>query len=229
MKKIRILHIEFEDEIAAREIPAFRGAIVKTAGVGNILYHNHIDNKFRYSYPLIQYKQINRHPAIICIEEGVEEIHHFFNNKQEGLVLGGRQYELKLSSLNLNQFTMQVWDKSFHYHIRNWLPFSQENYKKYKEINDKLSQLEFLEKILTGNILSFAKGIGWHVEKEIKLRINEIKAEKVLYVKSARREAMSLNFTTNIFLPNYIGLGKNASVGFGVVKKIKIHEFTNKK
>lgn len=221
MKKIRVLQIEFEDEIAAYEIPFFRGAIVKIAGKENILFHNHKNDKLLYKYSLIQYKRNNKRPMIVCIEEGVDEVHHFFEKKQLGILLGERQYELKIKNLIMNQFTMQVWDKSFRYYLRNWLALNQKNYNEYNKITNEIEQIEFLEKILIGNILSFAKGINWLLEKQIKLRISEISDRKVINIKSTKRDVFSLVFTTNIFLPNYIGLGKNTSVGYGIVKQIR--------
>ena len=115
MKKIRILDVTFENEIAAWEVPALRGAIIETAGRENTLFHNHLNKDYLYSYPLIQYKRIGKKPHLVCVEEGVDVVHHFFENKQEGLMLGDRLYELKVEQLNLNSFTMQVWDKSFNY------------------------------------------------------------------------------------------------------------------
>ena len=217
MRKIRILDIAFENEIAAYEVPAFRGAVIETAGKENTLFHNHLGKDYRFAYPLIQYKRIRKKPHLVCIEDGVDEVHHFFENKQEGLILGDRPYELKVDSIRLNRFTMQVWDKSFNYFMQDWLPFNQENYKRYKEMASELEQMEFLEKILKGNILSFAKGIEWNVDKEIRLRIGEIVRTNVISVKGIKREAFTLTFTTNVFLPNHIGLGRNASLGFGVV------------
>ena len=32
---------------------------------------------------------------------------------------------------------------------------------------------------------------------------------------------MDISFKTNISLPNFIGLGKHASVGFGIITKVK--------
>lgn len=220
MKKIRVLSIVFKNEIAAYETPAFRGAIIKTAGNENILFHNHKNDKLLYKYPLIQYKRNNKKPMIVCIEEGVDEVHHFFEKRQVDILLGERQYELEIEKLNINQFTMQVWDKSFRYYLRNWLALSQKNYTEYNKITNDIEQIEFLEKILIGNILSFAKGINWLLEKEIKLRISEISDKKIINIKKTKRDAFSLVFTSNVFLPNYIGLGKNASLGFGVVKQI---------
>ncbi|MCF8229524.1 MAG: hypothetical protein K9G58_10100 [Bacteroidales bacterium] len=227
MNRIKVLNIEFENDIFAYELPAFRGAIAESAGKDHVLFHNHQNNKYLYQYPLIQYKRIGKKPAIICIEDGIDEIHHFFSNKQEGLILGERHYELKIAKLHMNQFVMQVWDKSFHYNLWNWLALNQKNYSEYKNIESEFGKIEFLEKILTGNILSFAKGIGWQLDKELKVRIKEIKQKKIITVKNTKREALSLVFTSNAFLPNYIGLGKNASLGFGMVKEITYGKKSN--
>jgi hypothetical protein len=217
MHKIRILDISFENEIAAYEVPAFRGAVIETAGKENTLFHNHLGKDYRFAYPLIQYKRIRKKPHLVCIEDGVDEVHHFFQNKQEGLLLGNRPYELVVDQIHLNKFTLQVWDKSFNYFMQDWLPFNQGNYKIYKDIPSELEQTEFLERILKGNILSFAKGIDWKVEKAIKLRINDTLRTNIISVKGIKREALTLTFTTNVFLPNHIGFGRNVSMGFGVV------------
>jgi len=219
MKKIRFLDVAFENEINAWEVPALRGAVVASVGKGNTLFHNHLGKDYRFAYPLIQYKRIRKKPHLICIEDGVDEVHHFFENKQEGLILGSRPYELKVENINLNTFTMQVWDKSFDYFLQDWLPLNQDNYRIYKSLPSDIEKFEFLERILTGNILSFAKGIDWHVDKDIKVRIRDIIHTKVLKVKDIKREAFTLNFSSNVFLPRHMGLGRNVSLGYGVVWK----------
>ena len=221
MRKIRLLDIEFENEIKAYEVAAFRGAVINTAGKKNTLFHNHLGKDYRFAYPLIQYKRIRNKPHLVCIEDGVDEVHHFFENKQEGLMLGDRPYELTVENINLNRFTMQVWDKSFTYFIQDWLPLNQKNYKEFKEIDSEIEQLEFLERILKGNILSFAKGINWKVDKEIRVRIGSIVRRNIVKVKGIPRETFTLNFSSNTFLPNHIGLGKNVSMGFGVVRELR--------
>ncbi len=221
MLKLRILDVAFENPIEPWEVPAFRGAVIESAGRINTLFHNHLKDSFRYAYPLIQYKRIGKKPHLFCIEQGVDEVHHFFENKQEGLMLGKRPYELKVDQIRLNRFTMQVWDKTFNYSLYDWLPLNQDNFKNFKELSSDFDKIEFLEKVLTGNILSFAKGISWNVDKDIKLRITQIIKTKIISVKGIKREAFGIDFKTNVFLPNHIGLGKNASLGFGVVKQKK--------
>jgi len=218
MHKIRLLNIEFENEIHPWEVPAFRGAVIESAGRKNIIFHNHKQDNYVYSYPLIQYKRIGKKPHLVCIEEGVDEIHKFFENMQEGVFLNDRPYEIKIGNLNLSTFTMQVWDKAFYYHLSDWLPLNQDNYTKYNAINDEHEQIQFLNKILTGNVLSFAKGINWTIDKPIITKIDTIDRIKTLRIKGVRRVVFNVSFKTNIFLPISIGLGKNVSLGYGVVE-----------
>lgn len=75
LKKIRYLTVRFDVEIQPYEIPAFRGAIIEKTGAEYVNFHHHLaDGQFLYRYPVIQYKRIGRNPAIICIDEGTDDI-----------------------------------------------------------------------------------------------------------------------------------------------------------
>jgi hypothetical protein len=222
MKKIRILKVAFSPEIKASEIPAFRGAVVAKIGREHILFHNHTsDSGFRYSYPLIQYKRMGKKAALICIKEGVDEIHRFFEQADWTLNLNGSRKEMKIDRLNVNQFTMNVWDKDFHYSLYNWIALNSENFEKYRQSESLADKLLFLENILTANILSFAKGIGWELEKQITVNITDLLHTKKLRLKGQSVLGFDIEFKTNAFLPNHIGLGKSVSIGFGTVKELR--------
>lgn len=222
MERLKTLYIQFEDPIRFSELRAFRSAIIEKAGRQHILFHNHLDeSKFLYQYPRIQYKVIRSQPSIICINEGIDEIHHFFTKPSWDLMLYDRTYKVKVQKLIVNQFNMQVWDTFFNYRIYNWHALNQDNFKKFKQLTTPDEQYEMLRKVLVGNILSFAKGIGWTIDKEVKVNITEIIKKKTLTIKNTRVACFDVIFSTNVFLPNYIGLGKNVSYGLGMVKQIK--------
>lgn len=101
------------------------------------------------------------------------------------------------------------------------LALNGENYKKYQAIDGLAGRIEFLEKLLVGNILSFAKGIDWRIEKPVKVEIQELKGQKMIRYKGVPLIAFDVNFKTNVFLPNFLGLGKSASHGYGVIHKNK--------
>lgn len=218
IKRIRLLKIIFEGELAGHEIPAFRAAVAEKAGLENVLFHNHLGKEqYSYRYPLIQYKTIRGMPAIICLEHGVDEVHNFFQNKDWSIALSGRKLNMKINTLNLNQFTLQVWDKTWNYHIKNWIALNAQNYQKYHELEKEEERQEMLIKIMKANILSFAKGIEWTVTKPIEIKIQSPIDTRPAKVKGTRLSAFSFVFSTNVFLPNHIGLGKSVSHGYGVV------------
>jgi len=220
MKKIRVLKICFEQEIPSREIPRLRGAIIEKTGRDKILFHNHIgEDGLRYAYPLIQYKVVDRKGCMICLDEGTDEIHAFLGQRNWDIHLGEQKMTLSIESLAANNFNLNVSDHQSTYSIDKWLAFNEENYKKYTALTALSDKISFLEKILTGNILSFAKGVGYNVEKNIEVHIQHIQREFFSKYKGAGLQAFDLTFRTNFSLPDFIGLGKGVSTGYGVVNK----------
>lgn len=57
----------------------------------------------------------------------------------------------------------------------------------------------------------------------LKIQIDDLKGEKFIEYKDIFHLTFSLNFTTNLSIPNYIGLGKGVSIGFGIVKRLGTH------
>ena len=79
MKYVRTLTILTDAEIHQHEVTLFRGAVIKSLGEHpNLYFHNHLEgDKFRYAYPLIQYKRLGGKAAIVCVEDGVDIIGQF--------------------------------------------------------------------------------------------------------------------------------------------------------
>lgn len=163
---------------------------------------------------------ISRKGCLICIDEGTEEIHAFLGQRNWDIQLGEQKMTLTIDSLAANNFTLNVWDHQFTYSIYKWLAFNEENYKKFAEIVTPAEKNTFLEKILTGNILSFAKGVGYNVEKNFVVHIQHIQRDYFAKYKGTGLQAFDLTFRTNFFLPDFIGLGKGVSTGFGVIKSL---------
>lgn len=222
MPKVRTLEVIFDLKIQAYEVPAFRGAVIELVGRDHVAFHNHIgDNDFHFRYPTLQYKRNHEHASIFCIEDGIEELYALFSKKGQSIRLGDKQFKLNLKNISISNPFLQVWDKTFKYHISNWLPLNQKNFTVYQEKEGIVERMMMLESILKGNMLSMAKAIGWTIEKEIEVKITEIRREKSITYKGIRLLSMDIDLNSNVFLPNQIGLGKGASTGFGVVRHKK--------
>ena len=84
--------------------------------------------------------------------------------------------------------------------------------------NPKASSKEFLESILTGNILSFAKGMDYHIKERLLVKITHLSKPLSQTFKGQNVLVFNIEFVSNIELPQWIGLGKGSSLGFGTVE-----------
>ena len=214
-----MLTVNFDLELNYSDIYRFRSAVIETTRRKNDLFHNHSPNGTIYRYPLIQYKRLNKKAALLCIEEGIEGIQDFFTETNWQLNIGHNTHPVKVENLRVRQHRIGVWDKSFQYTLTRWLPLNQENYRKYHNLENFGQKIVLLEKILLANILSFLQGINLYVEEKIEIKIKHILNQRLENYKGQEMEAFSLRFVTNVSLPNYIGLGKGSSSGFGTIKE----------
>lgn len=219
---LRTMTIRFSNEIEACEIPCFRGAIIKSVGDPSaVLFHNHVGTGYLYRYPQIQYKRIGGKAAIVCVGQGTEEIGAFFNTGNFRMRIGDdREETFEIEAVQPRRTMVQVWDDEFRYYLRGWLPLNPENHKKYQSADSIVERMQILEQVLIGNILSACKGLGITIEREIICKMISVDTPHKVYYKGQPVMSFSCEFKSNITLPDYIGLGKGASMGHGMIKMI---------
>jgi hypothetical protein len=221
MPTIPIVKVSFDTYLKPHEIPAFRGAIIAMVGQEEVAFHNHLpDNRLVYAYPQIQYKSRGNKAEIFCIHGGVDEIHKVFSKNDGEISIGTNKRRLIVENIKINRYKVEIRDNLNSYGIVDWLPLNGINYQKYKLLDGVIEQIEFLEKILIGNILSFAKGIEWTINEKIEVKILQVPRTYPLYLKSKSIMAFDTRFKSNVNLPFDIGLGKGSSIGFGTIIKI---------
>ena len=221
LTKIPYLTVVFRNELKSYEIPAFRGAVISKVPPELTLFHNHVGSGFRFSYPLIQYKTIGGKAAIVCLGEGTRDIESFFTSSDFHLFIGDREDDFTVENVWANQWILQPWTDSFRYSIRHWLPLNSENYQSYLSMEGVVERTQFLDSILVGNILSMSKGLGVFFEKPVTCKIVSVDRGYCQKYKGVALQAFDLQFITNVFVPDYVGLGKGVSAGFGTIKRMK--------
>lgn len=222
MNQIKTFYVRFESDLGKGKVAAFRGAMIEKVGRENMLFHNHkSDTELYYNYPLIQYKSIKNKPALFCIGQGVEAIQRFFLQKTWQVNVNGEKLDLQVEEMQLKPFVPELSSKPFKYQLNRWLGLNSENVEKYNALNSLTERIAFLERMIIGNCLAFAKGIGWTVEGNIEVKINDITRSYTEKYKGVEFKAFDLQFTTNLRLPQYIGIGKSASHGFGIIQAYK--------
>ncbi|MEM2583007.1 MAG: CRISPR-associated endonuclease Cas6 [Candidatus Thermoplasmatota archaeon] len=185
-----------------------------------LLLHHHIEeNENLYAYPRIQYKIIENTPMIVGIEDGVEVLKKISDDLKE-LKLGKNNY--KILSIQMNQINAEFGkcrDNIYYRFLLPWLALNQKNYKKYREIKDWKEKKDFLNRILVGNVLSMCKSLDYIVIG--KLYTHSLLNEERVKYKGVFCNAFTGEFKINFKIPDYIGIGKGVSHGFGTIKRIK--------
>jgi hypothetical protein len=218
-----MLRVIFQGKINPNEISAFRGAVVKKVGLDHMLYHNHVPGGYRHRYPLIQYHWEHGYPALVFLGEGVELAEELFYATTWSLQLHGRKLNMQIRDLSLEeaQFSFQERPNQV-YTIQNWLALKPAKFQQYRQIKDRAEKQVFLEKILAGNIVSMAKGIGWHIPGKVEVELLQFNDKGRAFMEGKKMVAVRGQFKSNIEMPSEIGLGKRPSLGFGVIHRITV-------
>ncbi|ASW42778.1 MULTISPECIES: CRISPR-associated endonuclease Cas6 [Eubacteriales] len=185
--------------------------------IDNNLMHNHDNDKFIYRYPLVQYKVINNKPIIIGINEAAQIIANI-GVEEDNIIINGVNYDSLENSIIKKTYDFGEAEDYIEYKFETpWIALSQKNNSLYKAANE-IKKEDLLKKILIGNIISMSKGFNYTVKEEIKCWINLKETE--VNLKGIKHTAFLGNFKVNFYIPDYLGLGKSVSRGFGTIKII---------
>ena len=177
-------------------------------------FHHHSDHS--YHYPLIQYKRIHHKLAVVGIDDYADII---FQNISSLDHVTTETEKVPLSSIEIKCGSYQLKQVCKKYKFTSpWIALNETNYATFKKLKNS-EKRSFLEKILTGNILSMFKGLGIFVDYKIIITITKFKNITVTAHKN-KFAGMYAEFESNILLPNHIGLGKSVTKGFGVIGAI---------
>lgn len=222
MSKTKYLQIQLDQNFPAYEIPRLRAAIIEKTRRESDLYHNHLgDDQYIYRYPLIQYKIKDKKPCLICLADATDDIHYFLRNRDFRFNINRVKYDFEIENVWLRYYQIQTWDTEFTYNILHYMALNQENYAEYKKIEGLVSKIKFLEERLYNHVSLFAEEMNAHLPLPIQVEIINIKEEKYIEYKEIFHLTFTMVFKCNLLIPEYAGIGKGVSVGFGIVRQIE--------
>lgn len=220
MTKLRYMSVRFSPELTLSELPQFRGAVIASAGRENDFFHNHSGEGFAYRYPLVQYRIMGGKAGLVCFNEGVEQMQALLGGDflLRPVSFAGREERVVIEDMRLNEFGLCFMLEPVEYHISNWLPFNQQNYRLWQGLVTPEERVEMLQRMLVGNIISFAKGVGWQLDERVEVRIDaESIVERHTHYKGQQLISVSADFCANVFLPRGVALGKGVSLNRGII------------
>ncbi len=184
-----------------------------------LLHHHETDKQLRYSYARIQCKVSEGSPIIVGIDDGLAFVQNLF---------------ITLDRFELGRDTFLIMDRKATFDgngigisenrrkyvfLTPWLALNEKNYQRYQRSGSETFRRQLLEDILVGNILSMSKGLGYTVPGIIKASISWCK-EVYTSLKGNPMLGFLGEFEVNFEIPDYLGLGKSVSRGFGTVKRV---------
>jgi len=211
-----------EIQLPQRAAAQLRGYFGNVFREHSPLLHNHYDDgSTRYAYPLVQYKVIGGTPMLVGLHEGAKLLAELFF-QMKTLDIAGQKYPVMERDISFQNTAVGLQDRLTDYRFATlWMPLNQQNYVEYQQKNHD-ERRSMLGRILTGNLLSFFKGIGLFLPEGMRIMATvRPQEEKRTGFKDNLMMAVGGEFTTNAQLPDWIGLGKSVSRGYGVVERLK--------
>jgi len=180
------------------------------------LLHQHSADKLIYRYPLVQYKMIDGAPVVIGINDGAGVLKDIYD-KYDEIKLGEDVYEIVERGISVRNQEFGLADMIHSYEFATpWLALNQENYMRYYGMRSDERE-GFLRKTLIGNLLSMSKSLDYQVPGTIKCDV------RVRIRKNRLKDVNMMTFTggfcANFLIPDYLGIGKSVSRGFGAVRR----------
>jgi hypothetical protein len=177
--------------------------------------HHHDKDSFYYNYPLIQYKQIDGRLLVLGIEECFQIVFNKIPKLDYITNKSGKKIKINSIELKTQKFCIRQIDTKTYVFQNPWIALNSNNFKKFVSSSLPKKRL-FFENILIGNILSMLKGLDIFIDFRLSLIIKDI-VPIPIFLNNTSFLAFKSTFSTNILLPEYIGLGKSVSKGFGTL------------
>ncbi len=216
--EFRVMIITFNDnKLNSNAAPKIRGNFANLFPQYPELHHHVEESKLLYKYPLIQYKIIENIPMILGINKGCNILKGIYD-KVNALQIGNKKTQdiceknIRILTV-LFELTPKINTYSF---LTPWLALNEKNYEKYQKLGNWPKRKELLEKILIGNIISMSKSLGYTVPEPIKANIGKLK-EVPTSLKGTPMLGFLGTFSVNFEIPDYWGIGKSVSRGFGTI------------
>ena len=195
------------------------------------LLHNHLTNeqpdapsayldsptpRYRYAYPLVQYKVIDQVPTLIGLGEGAQLLTQLFLQMRH-LDINGERFPILSKHIHHNQAVLGMADELIEYQFDTlWMALNQSNYRDYRRYTYAEQQAQ-LKRILITQLLATFREFNLWLEPQERILVRLSVNEQPTQFKNQRMVGFTGHFLINVSLPDKIGLGKAVSRGFGSI------------
>jgi hypothetical protein len=218
MVSIRFVIVKFTDlELLPTDIPKLRGYFAHKYPQEHS-FHNHLPNgSFNYKYPLIQYRIIDRHPALLGMGTGIDILKQVFF-ELDSISISGVAYQTFEREVKVIEADFGASEQLYSYEFSSpWMALNERNYEEYIAL-DAMHKQRFLRHLLRENLKTLSKGFDYTIPDIDAINVDGWFKPYLVKFKDIEMLCFKGEFMLNFAIPDYLGLGKQSARGFGVVK-----------
>lgn len=180
----------------------------------DVLHGHDAGGSSLYRLPPVRYLPFDG-PKLVALGPGIEVMQDIYDSLGEEIRVHSQIFVITASEMRDYTVKLGISNDLHEYHNKSvWLALNQERYKEYIRMGLAQKRRDLLERTFVGNLLSLSKGVGYTVPERIMVRIHKWR-EKNIVVKGTSMLGFDVNLTTNFILPEEIGIGRHAALGFG--------------
>lgn len=182
-------------------------------------FHGHRGDALIYKHPLIQYKVFGGSAVLMGLKEGAYLLKAM--PSLEHLEIYHEKYPILKQTISSDNVPFGLTGKLIRYAFATpWIGLNENNYDNYLSLKHNKTEIcSLIERILTGNILSMSKSLGYVVKDKIQIKAELGETETVNIKDDVELIGFHGKFETNFMIPAFWGIGKFSSRGYGTVKR----------
>jgi hypothetical protein len=173
---------------------------------------------FIHRYPVVQCKQTRHAVSILGISQGADFLYRLSDGLRE-ISQGNNTCTILERDALIRNEEFGMYGTMYNYEfLTPWLALNQQNAKKFYDLKGKPDRDAFMQKILAGDLATLARSLDYRLpvpvtcEAKIRFRIDRMDRENVMVFFG--------RFRTNLSIPDYFGIGRSVSQGFGTIQRI---------
>lgn len=199
------------------------------------LLHNHLESdeepaetptgptpqavKYRYAYPLVQYKVLRQVPTLVGLGEGAGLLAQLFLRMRE-LHIDAETFPVLSKHIRHEQAPIGMADDLIEYRFDTlWMALNQANHRDYQRYTET-ERVAQLKRVLTSQLLALFREFGLWLESHERIMLRLSVQERTTQFKNQTMVAFTGGFLANVILPDGLGLGKAVSRGFGSIERM---------
>ena len=219
---LRLLEVRFDLPVGYDQISQWRGACAAWAGLEHDIFHNHqTDGKVKHRYPLVQYRRSRGNAAIFAINEGIEAVSGLLQQGEWSILWQNQPRTLRIEQMHMDSKAFGLTSERQHYRIQRWLALNDDNYPEYRQMQTFRERVALLDRTLSANLLALCGGLGWRIPRRFESDITQITRIQVTQAHDVEMMTFDVEFSTDLVLPDGLGIGKSSSRGYGVLRRMK--------